>query len=177
MALDLFETPAAANANSYASVDEAVEYAQYRVGGAAFVALATSDEDKFIQTLVTATREIDTLEDVPGFAGSRYTTTQALAFPRGAATLPASLVRATIELAMTYTAAVVDGTTDVLADASNGNIKEDTVGPITTIYFEKGTPAATAFERFPPVVQRLLYALTLVPTVAGWGSATVSRGS
>lgn len=162
--------------NSYSSAATAIEYAGYRVGGAAFIAL-TSDQQ--IQALVTAASDIDTLEDDPGFIGDRTDDVQALPFPRDGADLPANLVTATIELAMSYAPAFATGSTkNVLAtSAGNGNIQEDTVGPITTKYFEAGSTSATAFERFPAVVQRLLFALVLHPSGSGWGSGSVVRGS
>lgn len=175
MPLTLIATPGATNANSYATVDDADTLASYRVGGAAFVAL-TSDQK--IQALVTATRAIDTLEAYPGFIGSRYLPTQALAWPRGAATLPIALVNADIELAMTYaTALTTSPVPDVLnATTGNGNIKVDQVGPISTEYFEATEPVANTLERFPAVVQALLYGLVL-RVIEGWGSALVTRGS
>lgn len=176
MPLTLIATSGAADANAYATVAEATTYADYRVGGAAFIAL-TSDQK--IQALVTATRDIDTLEDDPGFTGDRFFAVQALAWPRDEAALPRNLVRANIELAMSYAPAFAAGsTTDVLnADPGNGNIQEETVGPITTVYFAPGSTAATAFERFPAIVQRLLYSLVIHPASSSWGSAVVSRGS
>jgi hypothetical protein len=165
------------SANAYPTVAEAEEYASYRVGGAAFIALTG---DQKIQALVTATSDIDTLEDDPGFLDDRDDDEQALAFPRGGTgELPRNLVNATIELAMSYAPAFAAGsTTDVLATSSgNGNIKRDKTGPLETEYFEPGTTAATAFERFPAVVQRLLFALVVQTPQNAWGSATVSRGS
>lgn len=173
--MSLVATSGAANANAYADAATAQAYAETRVGSAAFLAL---NDDQQEQALITAASEMDTLEAVPGFLGTRYSTTQALAFPRGAtATLPVNLVRANIELAMSYAAAVVAGTDPLSADVGNGNIKEDTVGPITTVYFAPGAVGATAVERFPAFVQRLLYALLIQPAASGWGSAEVSRGS
>lgn len=174
MPLTLVATPAAVNANAYATVAEAIAYADYRVGGAAFIAL-TSDQK--IQALVTATTDIDTVEDDPGFIGERYTGTQALEWPRDSAVLPIDLVRANIELAMSYAPAFTAGTDVLNAVVGNGNIKEDTVGPLTTVYFEAGTVGATALERFPAIVQRLLFGLVLHPVENEWGSAIVTRGS
>lgn len=181
MPLALVATPGAANANSYATVVEADAYASYRVGGAAW---ATLTPDQKIQALVTATGDIDTLEDDPGFLGERTDGVQALAWPRTGTDydddeLPGTLVFATIELAMSYVPAFAAGsTTDVLAAGSgNGNIKREKVGPLETEYFAAGSTAATAFSRFPSVVQRLLFAVVRLPPESAWGSATVSRSS
>lgn len=181
MPLELEATPGAEDANAYATVAEAEEYASYRVGGAAFLALT---DEKQIQALVTAAGDIDTLETDPGFIGDRATDDQALAWPRTGTDydddeLPSSLVKANIELAMSYAPAFASGsTTDVLAtESGNGNIKREKVGPLETEYFAAGSGGATAFTRFPAVVQRLLYGLVLLPAESGWGSATVERGS
>lgn len=182
MPLELEATPGADDANAYVTVDDAEAYASYRVGSAAFLALT---DDQKIQALVTATRDIDTLEDDPGFVGERASEDQALAWPRtGTDTaasdeLPRSLVNATIELAMSYAPAFESGSTlDVLnADTGNGNIKREKTGPLETEFFAAGSVSATAFARFPAVVQRLLSAVVLLPDTSTWGAATVSRGS
>ena len=70
-------------------------------------------------------------------------------------------MQATIALALSRLAAFTDDATTAdlaaLAPASTANIKEDTVGPITTVYFAPGE-ADTALGTFPPRVQRLLLA-------------------
>jgi hypothetical protein len=180
--LELEAEPGADDANAYATVEEAEAYAAYRVGSAAFLALTT---DQKIQALVTATSDIDTLEADPGFVGDRASDDQALAWPRTGTDdydddeLPRSLVNATIELAMSYAPAFATGSTiDPLAtEAGNGNIKREKVGPLETEYFAAGETGATAFTRFPAVVQRLLFAIVRLPDTSSWGSATVSRGS
>jgi hypothetical protein len=184
MALTLVATAGASNANAYATVAQGLAAAAYRVGGnaAAWLALTT---DQQIQTLVSATSAEDALEGVIGFKGERATSTQALEWPRtGTAyadtVIPPPLVSATIELAFSYTPAITDATVDVLNPATNGNVKEDTVGPITTIYFEPSAidvldPTA-ALAPFPTLVQRLLAGLIRIAPVS-WGSAAVVRSS
>ena len=176
MPLTLVATPGAANANAYATQAAAITHAQYRVGGAAFIAL-TSDQQ--IQALVTAASDIDAIGDgVAGFIGDRATATQSMEWPRDAGTLPANLVEANIELAMSYAPAFVTGYTgDVLNPSrSDGTIKRKKVDVLETEWFEARTTEATALERFPDVVQRLLS--SLIRIVATWGgSAIVARGS
>jgi hypothetical protein len=181
MPLVLEATPGADDANAYATVAEADEYTSYRVGSAAWAALTA---DQKIQALVTAAGDIDTLENDPGFIGERTDDLQSMAWPRTGTDyaddgLPLTRVNATIELAMTYAPAFATGsTTDVLAtESGNGNITREKVGPLETEYFAAGSGGATAFTRFPAVVQRLLFALVQLPADAGWGSATVTRGS
>lgn len=176
MPLSLEPTAGADDANSYASLEEALEYASYRVGGDAFLELDEADQ---VRALFTATAEIDALEDEPGFLGSRSDEEQALAFPRdGDDELPAKLVRATIELAISYAPAFADDYTgDPLNDAiGNGNIKRDKVGPVEVEFFESQAPGASTLERLPAAVQRLLAGF-IVSSAATWGSAAVSRGS
>lgn len=181
MPLTLDATVGGPAANSYSTVAGADTHAEYRIGGAAFIALTA---DQKIQALVTAARDIDTLELEPGFLGDRVDDVQALAWPRSGTDypddeLPDSLVRANIELAMSYAPAFVVGYTgDVLnQNRTDGNVKEKTVDVLTTVWFEPRTTEATALERFPDVVQRLLAGLVVTVSDQAWGSAVVERGS
>lgn len=174
MALTLTATPGGSDSNAYVTVADAIEYAGYRVGGAAFTGLT---DDQKIQALVTAASDIDTLEEDPGFVGDRYAADQTLAWPRDVAELPANLVKANIELAISYATAFARGTDVLNRQLGNGNIKRDKTGPLETEYFAVGPTSATAIERFPPVVQRLLAGLVLQPSDNAWGSAEVVRGS
>lgn len=176
MALELEATPGADDANAYATVDEAEEYANYRVGGAAFVALT---EDQKIQALVTATRAIDTLADV--FIGDRASDDQKLEWPRTGTDfdddeLPETLVNATVELAMSYTPAFASGSTINVLRAADGLVKRRKIDVMETEWFEARNTEATSIDRFPSEVQPFL--APLVVTVEDqWGSATVERGS
>lgn len=179
-------------ANAYATVAAAILVASYQIGGADFVAL-TSDQQ--IQALVTAARDIDSIESVSpgfvgGFLGDRATSTQSMAWPRtgtpfDSASLPATLVAANIELAITYAPQFADGGSgDVLnADPQAINIKREKTGPLETEYFAPQfiapqATAATAIQRFPTMVQRLLVPLVVVAS-SFWraGSGVVTRGS
>lgn len=173
MPLVLIATPGAANANSYATVAEADAHASYRVGGAAFTAL-TSDQK--IQALVTATRDIDSIGGAPyGFLGEPTTETQSLEWPRDVEVgLPAALVEATIELAMSYVPLFATSASPFV-DPTPANIKSESVGPISTEYFAPGD-GATSLDRFPAIVQRLLLSL-IRATANAWGAATVTRSS
>lgn len=176
MPLTLVATVGDPDANAYITVADAEEYASYRVGAVAWEALTSNQK---IQTLVTAATEIDTLEGDPGFLYDRASTTQALAFPRtdSPLSLPAILVKANAELAFKYATAFATGADPLGSISGNGNIKREKVGPIETEYFAAGSTAATTFERFPAVVQRLLYSLVNIPLPSGWGSALVERGT
>lgn len=172
--------------NSYATVAAACAVAAYRLGGAGFVAL-TSDQQ--IQALVTATSDIDSIEQVSpgfigGFVGDRASDSQALAWPRSTFDgLPPNLVNATIELAITYAPAIASGADVLNEDPNAGNIKLDKVDVLTTEYFAPrylapfATPAS-AIQRFPAMVQRLLLSLVVVAS-GNWrtGSAVVTRES
>lgn len=175
------EVPADPDALAYADLETAAELAESRVGGDAWLALA---EPQQVAALRTASREIDALEDDPGFLGERADDEQLLAWPRTDAGYssdmwPEKLVHATIELAISYAPALADGYSgpDVLSgQQSNGNIKSETIGPISMTYFDPAEKSATGLERFPAMVQRLLSGL-LWSASGAWGSATVERAS
>ena len=172
MPLTLNAEAGASDANSYALVSDADTAAGYRMSGPA-VAWADLDASQKIQALVTATADLDTND----FDSEPLTGEQALQFPRVEwPTVPKGVRDATVELAFVYAArATADDTADVLNPASNGNIKEDTVGPITTIYFEPST--TNALDRYPAIVQRLLRPFLRQASDAAWGSAAVVRTS
>lgn len=182
MPLTIDADPGSPTANSFATVAEADAYAAYRIGGGAFVAL-TSDQK--IQALVTAARDINTVEDIyPGFLGDRTDDVQALSWPRTGTDyyaddeLPTSLVQANIELAMSYAPAFAAGATiDVLnQNRTDGSVKRKVVDVLETEWFTPRTVEATALERFPDAVQRLLAGLVVI-LLPQWGRATVVRGS
>lgn len=189
MSLTLVADVGAENANAYTDVVTADAWLALRVGAGAW---AGFDGDLKIQALVTATRDIDAIEGTESdagvlqyFVGERATDIQALEWPRTGTdyaddALPERLIQATIELAFVYaTQATADATADVLnPDTNNGNIKVEKVGPISTEYFAATAATATAIERLPAVVQRLLGPLLRVAYLVGqYGSAQVYRGS
>lgn len=180
MALTLIATAGAANANAYATVQEADAYLEGRVGAAAWADLDAEQKDV---ALVTATRALDAFE----FIGRRATSTQALEWPRvgmsygsyGVDELPRRLVQATIEYAFAFLPALVAGAAaaDPLVTTPS-NVKEKTVGPITTVFFEPSGAPATALERLPDPVHRLLAPLVRAATPAAtWGTGTAVRAS
>lgn len=181
-----FEVPADLTATTYADADAADAAAELRVGGSAWLALTGDQKDA---ALATASRDIDSMEEVApsfvgGFIGERSNANQPLAWPRtgteySSTAWPQRLVDATIELAFTYAPAFAAGATiDVLnADAGNGNIKREKIGPVETEFFTARATAATAIERFPWMVQRLLAPLIRVARADTWGSGTVTRAS
>lgn len=185
MPLTLVATAGASNANAYADVATASAAAAYRIGADAVAWLALSADQK-IQSLVTATRDIDTLL----FTGDRATSTQALEWPRTGTdyadtVLPATLVSATIELAFSYAPAFAVGATiDPLnPDTTAARLKREKVGPLESEWFAPATgpdvygAEATGLERFPGIVQRLLAPLLWLAAVNTWGSAAVVRTS
>jgi hypothetical protein len=177
--LTLVATAGDPDANAYIDVDDADELASYRVGVSARWDLLTDDQKT--QALVTAASEIDTLEAMPGFLGDRATADQPLAFPRTdlSSAIPAKVAKANAELAFSYMGAFATGSTvdPLAATLGNGNIKRDKVGPIETEYFAPGSVEATAFERLPAVLQRLLYEFVNHNLNTDWGSAVVERTS
>jgi hypothetical protein len=178
MPLAVDATAAGPTANAYVTVAAAETYAEYRVGSAARAFLGLPPDDK-VRAIVTAARDIDTLYG--DFLGTKGTAEQALEWPRSGtdyASLPGNLVQANIELAISYAEELKPGTSgDPLSPSqSDALLKRKETGPLVKEWFEPRTIEATAFERFPPFVQRLLSSLIYVPTT-GWGSAIVTRGS
>lgn len=175
MPLALDATVGGAAANSYATVEDADEALDYRVGAAAWSGLAADDK---IRALVTATRDLDTLE----FIGVRATSTQALEWPRTgtpypADVVPAAIVMATVERALELAPALAPGTIgDPLAPVPS-NVKEDTVGPITTVYFEPVVAPQVGLDRLTGHVRRLLESLVRSPAAATWGTGSAVRTS
>lgn len=171
----LVADPGDPSANTYADASAADAYLAYRVGASAWAGYSA---DLKAQALVSATRDIDTLD----FIGERATDDQALEWPRTGTdyaddALPQRLVDATIELAFSYAQQVTaDATSDVLNPVPD-NIKREKTGPLETEYFAPTAPEATALERLPAIVQRLLAPLLRTPVVGQWGSALVLRGS
>lgn len=183
MPLTLVATPGSSSANAYATVVEATAIADYRLGSAGWTSLSS---DQKIQALVTAARDIDSLEGsapglIGGFLGERSSDTQALAWPRAGSDydedeLPKTLVDANIELALSYTPVIAAGTDVLNTDRTNGNVKRKKVDVLETEFFAPNEDGALSMERFPPIVQRLLTPLVLVATDV-WGTGDVTRSS
>lgn len=175
MALTIDPAVGGASSNAYADVAAATTVATYRVGGSAAAWLALTPDQK-IQTLVTATRDIDALL----FKGARATGTQALEWPRtgtayASTIIPAPIIAATIELAFSYATAVTAGT-DVL-NPDTATIKREKVGEIETEYFTPSTPLTDDLTHFPLIVQRLLAPLVWIAAASGWGNSLAVRTS
>ena len=174
------EVEADLEADAYQDVSTADDIAETHPNGASWIAL--DDDDRKARLLALASRDIDTLEDDPGFLGDRASDDQELEWPRTSTSYsddawPQRLVDATTELAFDYAAKVANDEPVLSEDPRAAGVVEETVGPITTKW-EKGTAsAATAIERFPAVVQRLLNGLLRSSTAGSWGSSTAYRGS
>lgn len=181
MAIEVTADP---DATTYADTATADTVAETRVGGSAWTEL--SDDDK-LAALITATRDVDTLD----WIGDRASNAQALEWPRTNAvdsngiaysddTWPTRLVNAVIELAFTYALPIAAGTNPLAVDTQAGNIKRKKIGPLETEYF--GATATTSVDvttlaRFPAIVQNLLAPLVRMPSTLAWGSAIARRGS
>lgn len=164
MALTLTPT---VSGNSYATVEEAVAYAAYRVGGAKFSLLSP---DQQIQALATARRAIDMLRGylcgLPASDGDA---------------IPDNLKAAQIELALTYVAAFAAAYVgDVInQNPADGLIKKKKVDVLETEWFGPRTTntSISPLDRFPDGVQSLLAEYICAPPVGTWGTGTVYRGS
>lgn len=171
----------AATSNSYPSLDEAAQYADSRAGADALAFLALTIDDR-ARRLITATRAVDAIAYTgvvgygAGFLGTRASATQALEWPRtgtayDATVIPLRLKQAVIELALGGDALTT------MASVLRNDIAEDTVGPITTKYFDRAKTMPSPLERFPAIVWGMLSPL-IRQTVPGWGTTAVAvRGS
>ncbi len=173
-----FETPADLSATVYASADAISDTAELRVGGAAWLALSSSQKDA-IAAVVTQT--FDSLD----FCGEAASTTQLLEWPRtgtdySTTSWPVRLVNAAKEYAIILAASVGSGTDPLNSlSSTSGNIKREKVGPLETEYFAATSAATDAFslEVFPAIVHRLLSPLVCSTITTAWGSGIAVRGS
>lgn len=176
---DLVADPGAEDANTYADLEDALSYLEFRVGAGAW-SNDEIDDDVKAQALVTATRELDTLD----WRGERATATQALQWPRVGVSnvdddeVPAAIRYATIELAFVYaTQQTADATLDPVNPVAS-NLKRVQVGPIEREFFAPATTsAAIDVERLPGVVQRLVAPFLRTVIAERWGTGVVIRGS
>lgn len=156
MAFEVEDGSGLAGANSYLSVDAADDYWADRAN--AVWAAKTEPEKK--AALIKATDYL--VRRYRGqWKGSRTTTAQALDWPRAGVeneecvTLPSNAVpgevaAATAELA--YRALTETLMPDL---ARGGKIKEQTVGPITTVFMD-GAPAVTSYQAVDGLLGPLL---------------------
>lgn len=152
MALDA--TIGGASADSFVSVADADTYIDTRLNVTAWTGAATADKER---ALKSATRELNLL----AYQGVRYTTTQALAWPRDGCpnpdasggedafydedVIPERIEIATTELALQYLKA---GTTDLSeADPQAGVIRKK-IGPLDTEW-ASGTAHVTGWAKYP----------------------------
>lgn len=175
------EVTADLEATTYATVTQADAEAELR-RGAVLDAWSELDDDDKLAALISATRDVDTLD----WIGDRASAEQELEWPRtdtdySTDAWPRNLVRAVIELAFSYAPTFsADEPTDPLApDPANGNIKKETIGPISTEFFAPTSTAEarTTIERFPAIVQNLLRPLIRAVSTSQWGQGRVVRAS
>lgn len=167
MAITLDPTVGGASANTYISRTDADTYFEGHSFASTWSAAAMGNKDI---ALAHATRILDRIK----WAGTKGSSTQALAFPRrwvptleyDAApdyvaedfvdesvmyyddeTLPTPLVRATCELALEL---LKSGTSDPFAKDAN-RVQSKTVGPLSTTWFDS-QDAVRGISRFPHVI-------------------------
>ncbi len=169
MALTLVATVGASNANSYATVAEALTEAEGRHPPPT----AFMDEDPAVQAacLVTATQLLDQL----AWVGSRVDTVQALAWPRSGAripdgwgtfattVLPPALVRAACLLAFWLASQAAEDEDLALA----AGLSSISLGGEVSLTFEPGATSVTPVQR---VMQQ-----EILPGLRGLVYATQSR--
>lgn len=187
MPLTLVATPGASDANAYADLVYARAYAEYRVGAnaVAFIALIDAADDKAVKAMVTAATDIDSLhglmeeEYTITFPGEKTDPDQSMEWPRdGETTNPADLMKANVELAISYVPMLNSATVDVLSpNPTDARVKRKKVDVLETEYFEPGAGVAS-LARLPGIVQRLMNKLMDWTLSAGdWGTGRTIRGS
>lgn len=149
--IELITTPGAENANSYATLEEAVDYAANTTGPAATSWLDLSP-DVQVQSLISAARRLDQEE----YAGTKRSRVQALKWPRSGAKdedgwlypsdeVPNAVKAAQVEVAMGY------GDGDPYGGGDLDEYRSVKVGPITVDLRDGAKPGA-----MPDQVLRLL---------------------
>lgn len=190
MSVTLDATVGGTSANSFVSLEDAESYFEGRPFASAWTAASESTRE---QALVFASRILNRMK----WAGNKGSTTntastQALAWPRrwspsleydappdwvsayfvdtnveyySSLTMPTPLKDATCELALEVLNA---GTSDPFVTDSTRNIKSETVGPLSTTYFD---PSDRAFglSRFPAVMS------IIAPLLRSSGAMVVER--
>lgn len=160
-----------AAANSYATVQDFKDFAEFRVG------VTVPDNDTDIQkALVTASSWIDTNFE-NAFKGYRAYTLQALAFPRAGligddgTELPVGFMPAVLRKAVCILAVEALKGDPLYTNASGAArvMIEDSIGPIIRKYAPQDPTALTVERQFPEV------RATLAPLLRGFGALLVSR--
>lgn len=166
MPLTLVTTPAATDANSYATVAEADAYAEVSFEASVWAAISTPAEKE--RLLVRATRLLDTLAV---FAGTRSYASQPLQWPRtwvsnpaGTAyydptAIPSAVKDAQCQLAL-FLATQADASEDAFGGLSTTNLASLKVGSID-IEFREGSVTDGA-EYFSRVILPILRAANCV---------------
>ncbi len=163
---------------AYATVPETAAVAAARgPAGTDFLALSVV-ADAQDNVLMTVALAIDALD----YAGTPVSGSQPMSFPRNGARPDAErrIKQANIEEALVRAARFAVGApaAPLYAETGNGNVKEDTLGPLTTVYFAPGTVVPGSLEQFSQVTRDLLRPLLAVnadPKVQGWGQSKVRR--
>ncbi len=173
----LVVTPGAVDATSYADLASTLVRAVIDVRATAFLDLGDATVQEAL--LAMATSDIDAaLCSTDRLAGRKADAAQALEVPRGGSTsIPPAIVRATQLLAFHLADKLQLGEIGT-AIADTSNVKEDTLGPLTTVYFDRKAATIAAYDALPAHVRGLLASLLVATTVGyGYGTGTAVRGS
>ncbi len=164
MAVELIADPGEEGVNAYATVDEAIAYAESLIPDANTRAFLDLDEEQMSQALITAYRQI---ESTVGYS-----------YDLEDGAFPADIVEASIVLGISKAPLFADGATgDALApDIGNGNVKSERVeGAVAVEYFEP-RGIASGIDLFPQFVRDII-SRYVISSAGAWGSAVVQRGS
>ena len=174
MPVSIDATVGGTSANSFVTLTEAQTYLDGRLNESSWESATTDNKNR---ALVEAARELS----ARSWRGMQTTDTQALAWPRewvvnpdsptysyfDTDIIPQRVKNAQIELALEFIKA---GTTDVATQDPLQNIKQETVGPLTTVYADV-YQRARGLARYPNVLRFIR------PLLSGVGLTTrVLRG-
>lgn len=178
MSITLDATVGGAASNAYSDVTEADARAATRIVSPLAAAwLASSETERKKSALITASLDEDAVFASGLYdAGERLTDTQALFFPTEdyPDAYPLNLVAATIELAFTLLPIAASEPLDPVVNDKKRVKADDT----EVEYFAPEKREATAVERWPGIVRRLLSPwLRLLVTSGVWGTGTAVRTS
>lgn len=159
----LIATPGATNANSYATLAEALTYHESHLYASVW---ENADDDQKIVALIWATRLLDEQQD---WKGEKVSGLQALRWPRSYAedcdgysidsvTIPLSLKNATAELARHL---LTKDRLQVMDDNVAG-LKSVTAGSVSVEF-----SSMDRIDLFPPSVDQMLRCLTSTSSVSG----------
>lgn len=172
--MDLIATPGAATANSYVTLSEAQTFLQAHLSTEAWNTLPPGSTQHLFTVQAIALMQATRLLDAQvRWAGTRATTTQALAWPRQGVVdedgllLASTVVPGAIRQATTvYALALLEEAQQASTQAARTGIRAKTMGSTRIEYHESASVPLLASQRLPLTVQWLIRPYGFMPGVA-----------